>query len=162
MMRVKKTLETINLEKSSLVKELKKTAVNLISSESEERLSKSPEEKESKKIPPTKVVIEIISRNKEVKTVEIDLMDEIYQKKQPTLATILKKENIAETTCGEQLSCSTCVGDVQSSGDLPKQSEEEKDIIGTLKKEAMPGTSIRLTCQIPLRGGQKYTFTEIE
>ncbi|MES2677983.1 MAG: hypothetical protein V4612_06725 [Pseudomonadota bacterium] len=164
----KKTLAEIGAEDQSLVKQLKKLAAEQV----QQNLTTIPDDplkpKPPKKPCSTKLEIEVVSRNGS-EIIEVDLSDEIYSKKSPTLATILSKKGFIEAACDEQLSCSTCVGEVESSEQLPEATEDEKDLIDMAESELRkmgikPSKSpnLRATCEIPVKAGQSYKFTSLD
>ena len=51
-------------------------------------------------------------------------------------------------------------GEIKSDGKLPKVSEDESDVLDSATKGA-PSSTVRLSCQIPLKLGQNYKFTQV-
>ncbi len=153
----KKILTDLRNEDNSLIKQIKKAAAATVIN----RLPQNDNEEKSIKTSDKKVIIEVFNRNGGSKFIYIDLADEKYQKNPPTLATILAEEKEVEAACKEQLSCSTCVGEVESSNPIPEAKEDEADLIDSVAKD-IPSTSAkpRATCQIALEPGS-YKFTKI-
>lgn len=152
----KKILEELEGESGSLIKHLKKIAAESVLSrmpqnDNEERVSNSCSQK---------VTIEVINRNGGSRIIEVNLADKKYDKRQPTLATVLAENGEVEAACKEQLSCSTCVGEVESDNKLPKATEDELDLIDSVTKN-LPSSSVapRAGCKIPLKKGH-YKFTK--
>jgi ferredoxin len=106
------------------------------------------------------ITIEVVNRNGGSKIIEVNLADKKYKAKSPTLATVLTESEDIEAVCKEQLSCSTCIGEIESDGKLPKVSEDELDVLDSATKGA-PSSTVRLSCQIPLKSGQNYKFTQV-
>ena len=103
-----------------------------------------------------KIIIEAKNHNggSEVIEVKPEVQD---GKKSPTLATALVKHHKIEAISGEQLSCSTCVGEVESNN-LTAPSEDENDLLDSVPTS--PSKFLRATCQIPLKFG-KYKYSNL-
>lgn len=152
----RKILEELKDESGSLIKHLKQISAESVLSripqnDNEERVTNSCSQK---------VTIEVVNRNGGSKTIEVNLADKKYEKQRPTLATVLAENGEVEAACKEQLSCSTCVGEVESDNKLPKATEDELDLIDSVTK-SLPSSSIepRAGCKIPLSKGY-YKFTK--
>ncbi len=144
-------LDEIEKESGSFIKHLRKAAASAV--------MKGGISNDNSQIstPCGKVVIKIIDRQGGEKVIEVDLSDERYRVSNPTLATVLKEGGEIEAACDEKLSCSTCVGEVQSNAELPKMKEDEMDLIDSASSE-IPSPILRASCQIPLVAGAKYLF----
>ncbi len=151
----KKTLQELKNEDNSLMKQLKKAAAASVIA----RLPQNDNEEENVSACGNKVVIEVVNRNGGSQIIHVDLDDKKYQAKRPTLATILAEEKEVEAACKEQLSCSTCVGEVESDVAIPKPSEDEQDLLDSVMPN--PSGSVRATCQIHLESGS-YKFASLE
>ncbi len=152
----KKILEDLKGESGSLIKHLKQISAESVLSripqnDNEERVTNSCSQK---------VTIEVVNRNGGSKTIKVNLADKKYEKRRPTLATVLAENGEVEAACKEQLSCSTCVGEVESDNKLPKATEDELDLIDSVTK-SLPSSSVepRAGCKIPLSKGY-YRFTK--
>jgi ferredoxin len=91
--------------------------------------------------------------------------------KPPTLASVLAQHGHVEAACQEKLSCSTCVGVVQTndpgSDPLPAPTEDELDVIDMVAKNGPLATDketgqLRAGCNIRVKPGVRYTFTPLE
>ncbi len=154
----KKVLMELRSEGGSLVKKLKNAAASSVISQPPQN-DNDPSKSSSCD---QKVTIEIINRKGGSKIIHVDLADEKYREKSPTLATILATENSVEAACKEQLSCSTCVGEVE--GDLPSPKEDELDLVDSVIGDLAPSSSvsqIRAACQIVLEPSKNYKFTDL-
>lgn len=152
----KKILEDLKGKSGSLIKHLKQISAESVLSripqnDNEERVTNSCSQK---------VTIEVVNRNGGSKTIKVNLADKKYEKRRPTLATVLAENGEVEAACKEQLSCSTCVGEVESDNKLPKATEDELDLIDSVTK-SLPSSSVepRAGCKIPLSKGY-YRFTK--
>ena len=80
------------------------------------------------------------------------------------MATVLSEKGYMEAACKEQLSCSTCVGEVESDRPLPPPTEDELDLVDSVipsgSMDASSVKKLRAGCQIPLEAGGKYQFTD--
>jgi ferredoxin len=154
----KKVLMELRSEGSSLIKKLKNAAASSVISQ----LPQNDNNPSKSSSCDQKVTIEIINRKGGSKIIHVDLADEEYKKKPPTLATILAAENAVEAACKEQLSCSTCVGEVE--GDLPVLKEDELDLVDSVIGNLAPSAAvsqIRAACQIALEPSKNYKFTDL-
>lgn len=153
----KKTLEDLGRD-GSLIKQFKQLAAQKVYQE--HSATDGNEKKFRRK---NCVVIEVKTR-KGSKLIQVDLKEKGDSEKQPTLATVLSKEGYVEAACKEQLSCSTCVGEVESDKPLPPPTEDELDLVDS----AIPSRStnpnsikkLRAGCQITLEAGGRYKFTD--
>jgi ferredoxin len=152
----KKILEELKNEGNSLIKQLKKIAAERV-------LNYLPQNdnKPQQSACGQTIIIEVVNRNGGSKIIKVNLADKKYKAKSPTLATVLTESEDIEAVCKEQLSCSTCIGEIESDGKLPKASEDELDVLDSAIKDIPSSKNVRLTCQIPLKPGQNYKFTEI-
>jgi ferredoxin len=163
--RGQKVLKQLRSDDDSFIATLKKAAAASVLGQIPQNDNVEPEVSSCSQQKLKKVVIEVVNRNGGSKILEIDLGDKEYEKKQPTLATVLKKEGEVEAACEEQLSCSTCVGEVESDQPLKSPTDDEKDLIdsampkGAIKAESV--TDLRATCQIILEPGKTYKFTSL-
>ncbi len=109
------------------------------------------------------VVIEVKTK-KGSELIQVDLREKGSSEKQPTLATVLSEKGYMEAACKEQLSCSTCVGEVESDRPLPPPTEDELDLVDSVipsgSMDASSVKKLRAGCQIPLEAGGKYQFTD--
>lgn len=167
-----KILKEIVGEKDSLAQQFRKRAAEHVvganssakptaNDNQEEMCDKCEVEKSTSPRSKNSVTIRVeTGRNGGFRTIEINLNDKKFMGRRTTLATVLAEEGEVEAACKEQLSCSTCVGEVQSDIPLPKVSEDEKDLVdaATSGTNQAPNDSIRATCQIPLQSGENYTF----
>lgn len=145
----KKILDEIEKEDGSFIKNLRKASAYAV-------MNGIPSNDNNQKPAlNNKVVIKIIDRNGGEKVLEVDLSDKKYRERNPTLATVLKENNKVEAACDENLSCSTCVAEVEANVDLPKITEDEMDLIDSASRE-IPSKSLRALCQIPMVGGAEY------
>ena len=153
----KKTLE--DLERAgSLVQQLKRFAAEQVY-----KKHSPTDEGESEFRRKNCVVIEVKTR-KGSELIQVDLREKGGSEKQPTLATVLSEKGYMEAACKEQLSCSTCVGEVESDKPLPPPTEDELDLVDS----AIPSRStnpssikkLRAGCQIILEAGGRYKFTD--
>lgn len=116
------------------------------------------------------VNIEVKTAKGESRLIEIDLADEKHVKKPPSMATVLKERGFIEAACDEKLSCSTCVGEIESSSPLPTLGEDEEDVIDSYisakrdfnNNDIPSANNIRATCQISLKPGESYRFNRGE
>lgn len=150
------TLRNVVEEESSIISEFKKIAAqNVYGKEA----SNDDEAKFHKR---NFVTIEVITRNGGSNILEINL-DKVG-KKNPTLATVLSKEKLIDAVC-EKLSCTTCVGEIESDQPLPKVSDDELDLIdlvvpkGSIKPDKIE--NLRAGCTVDLKAGGNYKFTEL-
>jgi ferredoxin len=150
----KEILEELKSEGNSLIKQLKKIAAQRVSGYLPQNDNAQPN------ICGQRITIEVVNRNGGSKIIEVNLADKKYKAKAPTLATVLTESKDIEAVCKEQLSCSTCIGEVQSDGKLPKISEDELDVLDSATK-GIPSSTVRLSCQVPLKLGQNYKFTQV-
>ena len=150
----KKILEELKNEGNSLIKQLKKIAAQRVLGDLPQNDNTQPSNCGQT------ITIEVVNRNGGSKIIEVNLADKKYKAKSPTLATVLTESEDIEAVCKEQLSCSTCIGEIESDGKLPKVSEDELDVLDSATKGA-PSSTVRLSCQIPLKAGQNYKFTEV-
>ena len=79
-----------------------------------------------------------------------------------TLAEVLSRFGAVEAACKCALSCSTCVGFVDSDVDLAERSMDEEDLIDTVRVEDEDMSRLRATCCLKLKGGEKYQFRGID
>jgi L-lysine 2,3-aminomutase/ferredoxin len=151
----KKVLMELRDEDNSLIKRFKKTAASIVLNKLPQNDNEEPKHNSSDQ----KVTIEVVNRNGGSKIIHVDLADKIYERKSPTLATILADKQEIEAACKEQLSCSTCVGEVKSNVSIPEASDDERDVLDSVTMD--PSRSIRATCQIHLESGS-YKFRSLE
>jgi L-lysine 2,3-aminomutase/ferredoxin len=93
----------------------------------------------------------------EVHGVESDVqmtVDLANEKRDITLADILYRHGHVEAACNCKLSCSTCVGRVESPSNVDPISQDELDVIDMVGESS----DLRATCQIILQPGQQYAF----
>ena len=111
--------------------------------------------------------IQIILKDQSSKVIPVDFISH----KRPTLATILSQHGYVEAACQEKLSCSTCVGKVQTNrahlNPLPKPTEDELDVIDMILKNTSFQSEneidqLRAGCNIPVKPGIQYTFTPLD
>ena len=147
----KQILDEIEKESGSFIKHLRKAAALAVMQ------GFVGNDNKQKSASCNKVVIKVIDRNGGEEVFEVNLSDEKYKGSNPTLATVLKKHDVVEAACDEKLSCSTCVGEIQSTVELPPITEDEIDLVDSAS-EKNPSTSVRASCQIPLVSGAQYSF----
>ena len=159
----KKVLQKLRSDDDSFIAKLKKAAAASVLGEIPQN---DNEQKPVISCGQRKVSIEIIGRNGGSEFLEINLDDEKYKAKKPTLATALAKRGEVDATCKEQLSCSTCVGEVESDQPIKPASEDEMDLIDSVTPKsvvsAKSAQSLRASCQIELEEDVKYKFTHSE
>lgn len=162
----KKILSELKAEDNSLIKHFKRLAA----AKAFDGIPQNDNNLEISNTIDPKVTIEVRNRNGGSKMIYIDLSDEKYQKNPPTLATILAQEKEVEAACKEQLSCSTCVGEVElidqisGSKTLPSPSEDEKDVVDSVIDNAIPSSKnveVRAACQITLKPASHYKFSSL-
>jgi L-lysine 2,3-aminomutase/ferredoxin len=150
----KEILEELRNEGNSLIKQLKKIAAQRVLCDLPQNDNTQPSNCGQT------INIEVVNRNGGSKIIEVNLADKKYKAKALTLATVLTESEDIEAVCKEQLSCSTCIGEIKSDGKLPKVSEDESDVLDSATK-GVPSSTVRLSCQIPLKLGQNYKFTQV-
>ncbi|MES2961866.1 MAG: hypothetical protein V4694_05725 [Pseudomonadota bacterium] len=150
----KEILEELKSEGNSLIKHLKEVAAERVL----DRLPQNDNEQSSSSACGQAIFIEVVNRNGGSKIIEVNLAK--YKAKPPTLATVLTESEDIAAVCKEQLSCSSCIGVVESNDSLPEITDDELDVLDSATK-GNPSTSVRLSCQIPLKPGQNYKFTEV-
>ncbi len=159
-------LEELEKEKNSLVKQIKNKAVDLIKDNNLKLFNKklvnqsTEDEKISHYRKESSVTIELVENKGGSRIIEIDLKDEKYKNKKTTIATVLSENKEVEAACKEQLSCSTCVGEIESDNKLPEISEDEKDLVDSISQTPSKSIQPRAGCQIILEPG-KYKFTKL-
>ncbi len=77
-----------------------------------------------------------------------------------SLAEILEINGHVEMVCGGKLSCTTCVGKVSADQTLAAPSLDEIDATDTI--EGHEGANLRACCQIKVKAGERYKFTQLE
>ena len=155
----KKVLEEMKAENSSFIAHLKRAAAKRVMSHVKDEKSVEAEVESASR----KVAITVVTKNGGLREIEVDLDNEKYAKKPPTLATVLSESEAVEASCKEQLSCSTCVGEVESDVKLAEPSLDEMDLVDSVfggKTPSAKGVEIRAGCQVPLKPG-KYKFTSL-
>ena len=156
----KKVLMELRNEGNSLIKRLKNAAAASVISQ----LPQNDNDPLKSSSCDQKVTIEVVNRNGGSRFIHVDLSDEKYKEKSPTLATILAADGDVEAACKEQLSCSTCVGEIESDAILSVQNEDEMDLVDSVIGNAKPSSNvseIRAACQVSLEPSKSYKFTSL-
>lgn len=150
----KEVMRSLVSEDTSYIKKIKNKAAAIVRSNQPATDSAEQEQSEA--------TVEVFSWE-DSKTFHVDMRKE---RPNATIATVLAREGIVQAACGEKLSCSTCVGNIETDATLPAPSEDEMDLVDSALRLLPHGQNdahnLRATCCLKLKGGQHYRFTPLD